>query len=86
MAGDVGGGPVQRGTPAGTSLRGAHVRRKPALDGDELIAMGMAPGPLLGETLRRLRSERLEGRISTRDEEIAVVRRAIGGAEGSGKR
>jgi tRNA nucleotidyltransferase (CCA-adding enzyme) len=59
---------------------------KPALDGDALVAMGMAPGPILGDLLRRLRTERLEGRITTREQEIEVVRRTIAGAEGSGKR
>jgi hypothetical protein len=57
---------------------------KPALDGDALIAMGMTQGQLLGDTLRRLRVERLEGRIATREQEIEAVRRAIAGAEGSG--
>jgi tRNA nucleotidyltransferase (CCA-adding enzyme) len=58
---------------------------KPALDGDALIAMGMTQGQQLGETLRRLRVERLEGRIVTREQEIQVVRRIIAGAEGSGR-
>jgi len=56
---------------------------KPSLDGDALIGLGMTPGPLLGETLGKLRTERLEGRITTREQEEGAVRRAIAGAEGS---
>jgi tRNA nucleotidyltransferase (CCA-adding enzyme) len=59
---------------------------KPALDGNALIALGMAQGPQLGEMLKRLRGERLEGRITTREQEMAMVRAAISGTEGSGKR
>ena len=49
-------------------------RVKPELTGDDLLALGLTQGAVLGETLRRLRSERLDGRIVTREDEIAFVR------------
>lgn len=54
-----------------------HVR--PELTGNDLLALGMAPGMQLGETLRRLRYERLIGDVTTRDQELAIVREALGG-------
>jgi tRNA nucleotidyltransferase (CCA-adding enzyme) len=49
-----------------------HVR--PSLTGTDLLALGVPQGEGLGETLRELRAARLDGRISTRDEEVALVR------------
>ena len=54
-----------------------HVR--PELNGNDLLALGMAPGVEVGETLRRLRFERLGGRVTTREQELAIVREALGG-------
>jgi tRNA nucleotidyltransferase (CCA-adding enzyme) len=48
-----------------------HVR--PLLNGDDLLAMGIAPGPALRETLRRLRSARLDGLSRTKQDEMALV-------------
>ena len=44
------------------------------LTGDDLMAMGYAPGRLIGEILRRLEDEQLESRIKTRGEAEAFVR------------
>ena len=49
-----------------------HVR--PELTGADLLAMGLAQGEGLGEALRQLRAARLDGRIGTRVEEVALVR------------
>ena len=49
-----------------------HVRT--LLTGADLLAMGVPQGAGLGETLKRLRTARLDGRISTREDEIAFVR------------
>ncbi len=54
-----------------------HVR--PELSGSDLLALGMAPGMQVGETLRRLRYERLDGRVTSREQEVAIVREALGG-------
>ena len=43
------------------------------LNGDDLIALGFTPGKTIGEILRTLEDEQMEGRISTRDEAKAYV-------------
>ena len=47
---------------------------KPVLDGRTLIALGVSQGPLVGEVLRELRVARIEGRVSTREEEIQLAK------------
>ncbi len=49
-----------------------HVR--PILTGDDLKAMGLAPGPIFGEILGLLRGARLDGRLETEAEERRMVR------------
>ena len=44
------------------------------LGGDDLIAMGFAPGPQIGAMLRALETAQLEGQVSTRDEAARWVR------------
>jgi len=44
------------------------------LGGDDLIAMGIPPGPRLGELLRALETAQLEGEVTTRDEAERWVR------------
>lgn len=46
----------------------------PLLTGDDLIRMGIEPGRKIGAILRALRRARLDGRISSRDQEIALAR------------
>lgn len=46
---------------------------KPFLDGDEIVSMGIPKGPLVGQILRELRNARIDGKITTRDEEIRFV-------------
>lgn len=43
---------------------------KPLLRGADLIALGYPPGPRLGEILRSLDEQRLEGTLLTREEAI----------------
>ena len=43
------------------------------LKGRDLLALGYKPGPLYREILDKLLAERLEGRVGTRDEEVAWV-------------
>ncbi len=64
----------------------AHVRRlllryirewrhvRPLLKGDDLRRMGIPPGPIYRDIFRKLRTARLNGQISTRAEEEALVR------------
>ncbi len=46
---------------------------EPTLTGDDLKAIGLKPGPLFGRLLRRLRDARLDGDVSTRTEEEALL-------------
>jgi tRNA nucleotidyltransferase (CCA-adding enzyme) len=48
---------------------------RPLLNGDDLQALGVLPGPRLGDFLSRLRSARLERTLSTREEEEALVKK-----------
>ncbi|HEY75592.1 MAG TPA: CBS domain-containing protein [Thermoflexia bacterium] len=52
-----------------------HVRT--ALTGDDLKAMGLRPGPLFGRLLSVVRDARLDGVVTTREEEEALVRRML---------
>jgi len=47
----------------------------PILTGEDLKAMGLRPGPLFGRLLTALRDARLDGKITTREEEEALVRK-----------
>ena len=55
-------------------------RRPPApiLLGRHLLALGLEPGPRVGEILKAVYEEQLDGRITTLDEAIAAARRRIG--------
>jgi poly(A) polymerase len=43
------------------------------LNGEDLIALGFTPGKIIGEILRALEDEQMEGRISSRDDAIIFV-------------
>ncbi len=45
------------------------------LDGNDLLAMGVPAGRRLGQTIRRLREARLDGTVTTREEEQSLVSR-----------
>ncbi|NNC87617.1 MAG: CCA tRNA nucleotidyltransferase [Akkermansiaceae bacterium] len=46
----------------------------PLLKGQDLIALGLRPGPRFGEILESVQTEQLEGRLATREEALALVR------------
>jgi tRNA nucleotidyltransferase (CCA-adding enzyme) len=52
-----------------------HVR--PRLTSNDLLAMGVQPGPLFGEVLRRLRAARLDTPSLTLDAEHALVQHVL---------
>jgi poly(A) polymerase len=60
-----------------------ELKPAPLLDGNDLQAMGHAPGPRLGAILRELADAQLEGEIATRDEASAWVRRNFPASEES---
>ena len=49
----------------------------PALTGDDLLAMGLPPGPMVGEALRELTSAKLDGLVSNEEGERALVNQII---------
>jgi tRNA nucleotidyltransferase/poly(A) polymerase len=50
----------------------------PLLSGDDLLAMGLAEGKLVGGLLKSLRQRQLDGELSSRDAAIAFVRTQMG--------
>ncbi len=64
---------------------GDLARMRPLLNGEEVMALlGIAPGPRVGEALRFLLEEQIEGRVSTPEEAREALRRRFrpGAAEG----
>ena len=58
-----------------TELR--HVRT--LLDGNDLMALGVPEGPMVGKLLDELLKARIEGLLSSREDEESYVRRSLGG-------
>ncbi|HKY08672.1 MAG TPA: CCA tRNA nucleotidyltransferase [Candidatus Binatia bacterium] len=52
-----------------------EMRPPPLLRGDDLIELGLKPGPLFSEILRRIEDQQLGGEISSRDDALAWVKR-----------
>lgn len=48
---------------------------EPLLRGGDLIALGIAPGPRIGNLLRRVEDARLEGTVNNREEALDLIRR-----------
>lgn len=57
-----------------------QLRPEPLLNGRDLIALGVEPGPRMGELLRELEELQLDERLHTREEALDHVRRALGPA------
>ena len=47
---------------------------EPSLKGDDLVKMGLEPGPVFQSVFCVLREARLMGKVNTRDEELALVK------------
>jgi len=50
---------------------------EPEVTGDDLKAMGLRPSPLFGQLLGVLREARLDGKVSTREEEEAMLQKLL---------
>jgi tRNA nucleotidyltransferase (CCA-adding enzyme) len=50
---------------------------EPEVAGDDLKAMGLRPSPLFGQLLGALREARLDGKVSTREEEEAMLQKLL---------
>ena len=61
----------------------------PALNGNDLLALGVPAGPLVGQILEKLREARLDGEVSTEEDERRLVREILTrekGTSGYGRR
>jgi tRNA nucleotidyltransferase (CCA-adding enzyme) len=57
-----------------------HLRSVVSLiGGRDLQSMGLKPGPRYGEILNKLVAARLDGLVSTREDELRLVRRLLAG-------
>ncbi|HHW06567.1 MAG TPA: CBS domain-containing protein [Clostridia bacterium] len=54
---------------------------KPALTGDDLIQLGVHPGPRLGTILRQIELARLTGKVASREEELLLAAQLARGGE-----
>jgi poly(A) polymerase len=54
----------------------------PLVRGDDLIALGMQPGPKFGEILEAVETRQLEGALKDREEALAWVKREYSAAKG----
>jgi poly(A) polymerase len=59
------------------SIPPAELRPAPLLTGHDLLALGIPQGPEIGRLLAALEDEQLEGRLSTREEAQAWLRKAL---------
>jgi len=53
------------------------IKPQPLLGGQDLIEMGLKPGPVFGKLLAELTEEQLQGNLSTREDALAFVRRRL---------
>ena len=49
----------------------------PSLDGRKLLAMGVPPGPIVGQILNDLRNARLDGQVGAEEEERSLVQKLL---------
>ena len=86
IAAAVGSGPAELVALAGALGAEAPARRwldvlrhvRLEIDGDDLLAAGLEPGPAVGAGLAAARAAKLDGRVSGREAELAEALRAAG--------
>ena len=59
------------------SLSKEEIRPKPLLTGRDLLALGLVEGPKIGQILRTLEEEQLEGRLRTREEALSWAEKFV---------
>ena len=59
-------------------LNEEQIRPEPLVRGDDLIAMGLSPGPIFAEILRQVEDAQLGGELTSRDQALEWVRRHYG--------
>ncbi len=73
------------------SLPPEEIAPPPLVNGNDLIAMGMEPGPIFGELLEEVRDAELEGKLESKEDGLELVRKllrergiSLSGGEGEG--
>jgi poly(A) polymerase len=61
------------------AMPAAELKPEPLLSGDDLIAVGYRPGPKFKDMLTAAEDAQLEGRVSTKNEALQLVREQFGG-------
>ena len=56
------------------TLPAEQIRPQPLITGDDLIAAGYKPGPMFKELLTAVEDAQLDGKISTKEEAMELVR------------
>jgi putative nucleotidyltransferase with HDIG domain len=59
-------------------LNQEQIRPEPLVRGDDLIAIGLTPGPIFAEILRQVEDAQLGGELTSRDQALEWVRRHYG--------
>ena len=54
-----------------------EVKPKPLINGYDLIAMGLTPGPIFSKILSQVYEEQLDGKVTTREEALAMAEKLI---------
>ena len=62
-------------------LGGGERLPPPLVTGTDLLALGLPEGPVIGQLLRRVREEQLEGTVSTESQAMELVRRLLESGE-----
>ena len=55
-----------------------RLERKPLIGGRDLMAIGIPPGPRMGEILEAVRAAQDEGAVQNKDEALALVTKLVG--------
>lgn len=63
-----------------------EVKPRPLINGYDLIAMGLKPGPIFSEILTQVMDEQLEEKIFTKEEALALAKRLIQETEERGQK
>jgi len=51
-----------------------EIKPEPLINGNDLISLGLKPGPLFGEILNEMYDLQLEGKVADREESLAIVK------------
>jgi hypothetical protein len=62
-------------------LKEDEIRPVPLVRGDDLIALGLTPGPIFSDILRRVEDAQLGGELTSREEALEWIQRHYGRRE-----